>query len=179
MKILSKTGVLFIFSLLFTLQAMADVSFAPQHVPDKRDPFGWRLSQNAQSVAPGQALSITISFEIPDRHYLYRDKISLAQASADGAKIKLKDVVLPPSYWKMDALSGESREVYEREVSVTAHMDVLDGARVPYEDVSLLLSYQGCSEKVCFLQVETPLNLKVAIAGVAEALPKKAGGCAL
>jgi hypothetical protein len=148
-----------------------------QDASNFKDPFEWIFDSSAREAAPGQDIPLEISFLIPTGHYLYRDKMEWKQLSGD--KILLKNVSFPPGTLKTDPITGEQREVYEEGVVLKAALELASDLTTPVQDVSLELSYQGCSEKLCFRAMRQRLTFPVKLSGTLAKPQKKSGGCGL
>ena len=92
-------------------------------------------------------------FDISDCCYLYRDKIKVDLAAADGGPlpsgVHLGDYTLPPGKTKVDEFIGKT-EIYDHSFEVA--LPIL-GLGSQDRDLTLRLNYQGCSEKgvlICY-----------------------------
>jgi len=102
-------------------------------------------------------------FDIADCCYLYRDKIKAELATADGgplaADLHLGDYTLPPGKTKTDEFIGKT-EIYEQSFEVALPIVGLGNQD---RDLSLRLSYQGCSEKgvvICYPPVTKTFGVR-------------------
>jgi len=102
-------------------------------------------------------------FDIADCCYLYRDKIKAELTTAAGgplaADLHLGDYTLPPGKTKTDEFIGKT-EIYEQGFEVALPIVGLGGQD---RELSLRLSYQGCSEKgvvICYPPVTKTFGVR-------------------
>ncbi|CAN4265160.1 COG4232 Thiol,disulfide interchange protein [Methylophilaceae bacterium] len=103
-------------------------------------------------------------FSIAPGHYLYRERIQFSVLSP--SNITLTDIQLPAGEIKEDANFGK-QEVYHRDFRASLKLSA------PTETLTLLASYQGCSEKgLCYAPIKNTLNVTFdAIATTAPSTP--------
>lgn len=113
-------------------------------------------------VSAKDAQTLLASFSPAPGYYLYRDKIKLTLKDASGSSIVKLD--LPQGETKNDPNFGAS-VVYHHPFEVLVHLQGSD------KQVSLLASYQGCSEKgVCYPPIRKTFDLSLPT-GEAQANP--------
>ena len=117
----------------------------------------------AEPVDPDKAFQVSVTargndtllvhVDIADCCYLYRDKMKFELAAADGstpsADVALGNYILPAGKTKVDEFIGKT-EIYHDGFDVALP---LTGLGAQNRDLSLLVSYQGCSEKgviICY-----------------------------
>lgn len=110
--------------------------------------------------------TVQAHFSIAPGHYLYRERIQFSVLSP--SNIKLTDIQLPAGEIKEDANFGK-QEVYHRDFQAKLKLSA------PVEQLTLLASYQGCSEKgLCYAPIKSTLNVafdQVASSALAAAKP--------
>ena len=105
--------------------------------------------------------TVQADFSIAPGHYLYRERIKFSVLSP--SNIKLTDIQLPAGEIKDDANFGK-QEVYHRDFQASLKLSA------PTETLTLLASYQGCSEKgLCYAPIKNTLT--VAFDPIATAAP--------
>ena len=109
------------------------------------------------SVVGGER-ALTARFDIADCCYLYRDKTKF---EVEGKGVRLGKYTLPPGEKKVDEFFGAT-EVYHRGFDVTLPLQLAANAA---SDVTVKVSYQGCSEKgvtICYPPTTKTFSVKLA-----------------
>jgi thiol:disulfide interchange protein DsbD len=117
-----------------------------------------------QMLKPDQAFSLAIEatdpgqlrahFTVAPGHYLYRDRITFKMK--DGSTSNIAAVDMPPGENKHDPNFGEL-QIFHQSFDATIR---LQHAGNPPSQVSLLASYQGCSEKgLCYAPIRKTLDV--------------------
>jgi len=130
-------------------------------------------SNNDAVLAPEVAFQLQLNpldkqtvqahFSIAPGHYLYRERIQFSLLSP--SNIQLTDIQLPAGEIKEDANFGK-QEVYHRDFQASLKLSA------PTETLTLLASYQGCSEKgLCYAPIKNTLT--VAFDPIASAAPSQ------
>lgn len=123
-------------------------------------------------LPPDQAFKLTISakdaqtleahFEIAPGHYLYRDRIKFELKPAPAS---ISSVELPKGELKQDPTFGES-VVFHQSFTSTIN---LAAATIHTGTISVLASYQGCSEKgLCYSPIHKTLEVILPSAGASS-----------
>ena len=102
-------------------------------------------------LKPLDKQTVQADFSIAPGHYLYRERIKFSVLSP--SNIKLTDIQLPAGEIKDDANFGK-QEVYHRDFQASLKLNA------PTEKLTLLASYQGCSEKgLCYAPIKNTLTV--------------------
>ncbi len=123
-------------------------------------------SAEAGFLQPDQAFKLSVSIQdkqtlrasldVAPGHYLYRDKISFKLK--EGSTSRIAGVDLPKGEAKHDANFGDT-EVYHRSIDAVIR---LQHAGPPPATITLLASYQGCSEKgLCYAPIKKTLEISL------------------
>ncbi len=123
------------------------------------------------SVKPGEEVTLSATIRMPPNHFLYQDKTSLDFTSLEG--IHVVKITYPKAMTRNDPQTGHSAQVYEGEVVVSARVRVPDTLIAGERDLNAVLSYQGCSEKLCLRPEEITIQwvLHVTAAGAEAPQP--------
>lgn len=114
-------------------------------------------------LKPLDKQTVQAHFSIAPGHYLYRERIQFSLLSP--GNIQLTDIQLPAGEIKEDANFGK-QEVYHRDFQASLKLSA------PTETLTLLASYQGCSEKgLCYAPIKNTLT--VAFDPIASAAPSQ------
>ncbi|MCX7627411.1 MAG: protein-disulfide reductase DsbD [Methylophilaceae bacterium] len=106
------------------------------------------------SVQVRDAHTLLADFEVVPGHYLYRERISFQLQ--EGTRSTIESVDLPKGEMKHDPHFGEM-EVYHQPFQAVVHLR--HPTAIP-EEVTLLASFQGCSEKgLCYAPIRKTFNL--------------------
>ena len=122
-----RTLVLIIFISLFGLGISAEAG----------SPF----SVSAVLDKDADPLSVVVSFDIPEGHYLYADQLTFEFVK--GAELQIAS--LPEPKQKKDTFTGEIKGVYKHPFK--AVLNVVNPTGV---ELVLTVHFQGCDEEVCF-----------------------------
>lgn len=102
-------------------------------------------------LKPLDKQTVQAHFSIAPGHYLYRERIQFSLLSP--SNIQLTDIQLPAGEIKEDANFGK-QEVYHRDFQASLKLSA------PTETLTLLASYQGCSEKgLCYAPIKNTLTV--------------------
>lgn len=104
-------------------------------------PFKVDLSQDNQKIK--------VDFKLERDSYLYKDSISI-----DG--LPNSKINFPTSISKLDKFSNKRRDVYDRSFSLSVNLKDL---KIKNNEINLIVKYQGCTSKVCFLPQKKNLKL--------------------
>lgn len=129
---------IFILGILF----VAAASLAA--IPDPDINVSWGTKPMA--VGKGKEVPVSIRLDIPAGYYIYADKTDLEFLTLEG--IKVEDVKYPERILKPDPLGGLPVVLYadgEIGVRLSVPPDLQDGIY----DVSAILHYQACSDRLC------------------------------
>lgn len=106
------------------------------------------------TVSAQDAQTLRASLEVAPGHYLYRDK--LVFKLKEGSASQVASVDLPPGEAKHDANFGDT-VVYHRSIDAIVHLQHPTAAPAT---VTLLATYQGCSEKgLCYAPIKKTLEI--------------------
>lgn len=115
------------------------------------------------AISAKDTQTLNADFKIEPGYYLYRQRIKFEIKSADG---RISAINFPPGEIKQDANFGSS-EVFHK--SFSAHIKLALTAPAPSK-ISVLATYQGCSEKgLCYAPIHK--TLEVALISAAAASP--------
>lgn len=120
-------------------------------------------SEDTAILEPDQAFKLDITaknadtldalFIIAPGHYLYRDRIKFEVKSPQNATVSTE---LPHGEMKQDATFGET-EVFHHDIEASLKLAF---ASQPPETITLIATYQGCSEKgLCYAPIKKILDI--------------------
>lgn len=115
------------------------------------DPFS--ISTDIEENDSG--IRLTVSFSVPDHLYLYEDKVTVKVAGTP-----LTPLARPETEQKKDPVTGDTISVYPTDVTFRYDLP-MPGPR------AVVVSYQGCDDRQCFLPQEREIALGAASAPTA------------
>ena len=114
--------------------------------------------------------TIRADFDIAPGHYLYRDRIKF-EPQAGNTSFGIGKIVLPEGKLKHDQYFGESQVFYD---TASALLTLAYTSEVPRQ-VTLLVTYQGCSEKgLCYSPIKKTLMVDMSERSGAPAAASRA-----
>lgn len=121
------------------------------------------------SVMPGKDAVLSVTVRMPPNHFLYQDKTSLDFVGLDG--IHVVKIHYPPTVTREDPQTGHNADVYVGDVAIMAQILVPAGTPAGDKALAAVLSYQGCSEKLCLRPEETTVQWTVQVAAAGASVP--------
>lgn len=146
--------------IVIALILCAGVSSAGAMVSNS-DPFSLAWDREQMQVGEGRPFDAVINISVPRGYFLYADKLDVDFITLEG--IHLDDIVYPPSVLKKDPLTGESVEMYARDVDVVVKGRIPLSLGVGTRELIARVYYQGCSSKHCFRPRTKDVELEVRI----------------
>jgi thiol:disulfide interchange protein DsbD len=101
-------------------------------------------------------LNVVLTLSVEKDHYVYADQVSV-EVDDDA---ELVPVQIPKPKRKDDPFTGEIASIYDHDVSFRYAVK----GDVP-EPLELKVSYQGCSQSLCFLPVTETFSLSAVVGG--------------
>jgi len=135
------------------------------------DPFQFDFEAEIRSLEPGKGIPLEITFRIPPRHFLYQDKMELMLLEGDG--FELGPLEFSPSLRKRDPFMGKDLDVFEGGAVIQAVLRAAPNLSEGEKKVRLQLSYQGCSDTLCYRLMKKEMILPVRI--VSSSAPPRIG----
>ena len=129
-------------------------------------PFTWRAEPDAFQLEPGSSQTVHVYIQVPLRHYLYKEKTALEFQTLEG--LRVKSIGYPPAQRKFDQFFGKELEIYDRDVAITVTIEALASLVAGPREVQALLTYQGCSDKLCFRLEERQVQWAVQVGGAGQ-----------
>ena len=131
-----------------------------------QDPF---TVETALQRGPPAVLAVT--FRVPAEHYLYAHMIAVEPVQPPG--VTLAALTTPTPKVRYDATFEKDLSTYDNDVTFTYRVDGLAGG-----DLTVAVSYQGCTESMCFLPQRLELVAGAGAAPSAAAAPGDADASA-
>lgn len=128
------------------------------------NPFRVEALPVAGSATVGQPLSVQVEITVPPDHYLYADATTLYFPATDD--VAVRSIRYPHADHKEDAFFGKVVAIYPTSVMIEAEVLL----RKPLDTLQATVTYQGCSQSICFRRMEVPLAWSVHVVsdGIAE-----------
>ncbi len=156
MKFPVKTLLLFIFLAVLPLSLGAQLT----------DPFSWSTDLSPRTVSPGGEIPFEVQFLIPPKHHLYKDKMGLmiVDGTSDAQDFSLKPLDFTPSMKAKDPFTGRDVEIFEAGAVIKTAIQAKKGAGDGDHKLKLLLTYQGCSDQLCFRFTQKEIEVPITVA---------------
>jgi len=135
------------------------ISFSTLSASD--DPFSWEWRLLTPTVSPGGEIGVEVTFEVPPGFYLYKEKAVLELKEGEGWAISSRES--SPSVRIQDPFFGKTMDVYQGGAVIRARLKApsqLDEGRA---NLLLELTYQGCSQELCYREVRQTIPVEVAV----------------
>lgn len=112
----------------------------------------------------GKDAKLTVIFAVPPGATLYQDTVAVEVIDAGGLTLGAAD--LPPSFERIDEITGLPRQVYE----LDAYVEIpVAGHPTPGSyTVQLQVHFQGCKDGICFFPATRQIPVTVTVAAPAE-----------
>ncbi len=156
--------------LLTLLLCLPGLAFTQQPT-EVEDPF--RVEIANIDVPAGGAAELGVLMVIPAEHHLYRDMIEVRMDEPGAFSLGEPDFplgVLEPD----PAFPEKKREAYHETFTITVPVSVQAGAAAGPSEVEVLVRYQGCKDKICFLPRERGVPVTLTVTGGAAHAPTAA-----
>lgn len=112
-------------------------------------------------IAPGTSAAAHLFIRVPERHYLYREKTTLEFVTLEGLRIEA--IRYPPFERRFDPFFQKTTEVYDTDVDIAVTLAAPAGLQLGPRELQALLTYQGCSEKLCYRFEERTVRWAVTV----------------
>lgn len=128
--------------------------------------FSW--DQESIKAEAGGHVKTAIGISLPEDYFIYSDKTDLEFLTLE--RIRVTKVTYPKPLPKQDPMGGKPSEVYISGSEIVVEMDVPKDMQDGVYEVSALLHYQGCSDKICLKPGDKLIRWKIAVGkgGAAE-----------
>lgn len=115
--------------------------------------------------APGSAVVVEVKFICPPNWFIYHDKIRVALAEEDGRVLPVRagEFTLPAPRTRYDQFLAKEVRYHDGKFSAWLVLDVKDDAPAGERVLPLEITYQGCSDMVCFAPVVKNVGLRLTV----------------
>lgn len=125
-----------------------------------RSPFDV-LAPTPMQIAPGQTQETHILIRVPEKHYLYQDKTAVDFQSLEG--LRIRTIKYPPAKIKPDPFFNKDVAVFEQDVDIAITLEAPADLSPGPRDLSAVVAFQGCSDKLCFRLEQKPVAWNVVV----------------
>lgn len=155
------------------LPALALMMLAgPAVALDKDDPFDAVAVCPSEPVAPGGTVELIAQYRIVDKdHFIYRGMSDVWLD--DGGDLVAGPAVFPKGKVKHDKVSGEEKEIFEKNFRATLPLTVPPGAAAGDRVVKFKAKLQGCNipDNYCLFPETLDLECTVKVSGPIGVIP--------
>lgn len=111
-------------------------------------------------LTAGQDAVLTVIFAVPPGATLYQDTVAVEVIDAGGLTLGAAD--LPPSFERIDEITGLPRQVYELDAYV--QVPVAAHPTPGTYTVQLQVHFQGCKDGICYFPATRQIPVTVTVA---------------
>jgi thiol:disulfide interchange protein DsbD len=126
------------------------------------DPFRWDFGASANTVQAGESVPLEISFRIPPNYILYKDKITLTLAEGTQG-FELAPLEFSPWMTKKDPFHDGEVSIFEGMALIKTSLKAAEGLSGAQKEIKLLLTYQGCSDTLCYRLMRKEIELPMTV----------------
>ncbi len=148
--------------LLLPLKAFGDAS-----------PFTANASLLKDRISANDPIAAAITITIAPNHHIYKDQIKVESGNPD--LFTIASVTLPAGRTKFDPFLEKETELYEEQIEARVFFHAAKDISIGSHDIKLKVSYQGCSDKVCFAPKTEAFTLPVQIESSGWSVPATQG----
>jgi thiol:disulfide interchange protein DsbD len=139
--------------------------FAAALPAQERDPFRIDFQDRVLDVRPGDIVTLSVGFKVPEGYYLYDGKTSILFDKTDGLTLVQSERPKPEPH--LDPFLKKTVPVYFKDFAQTLVLTVPADAKPGRRTLEATLRYQGCSEEFCYRPIKRTILWPV------EILPKE------
>lgn len=136
-------------------------------------PFTVSVEPPTLTLHPGDTAHALVHIQVPPHHYLYQSETELVFETLEGLRIGA--VKYPSATPHADPFTGEMKQVFEQDVEIDAPIEVPSHFAGGHYALSATVSFQGCSEKLCYRREEELVSWDVEVSGAGVASPSPSG----
>lgn len=139
---------------IFFLLVSAAAAFA------YKSPFEVVWDVNAIRTPAGKDVKTDVIIRIPSGHFLYKDKTEILFTALEG--IRVKSVEYPQGVPHEDSFAGKKAQIFpEGEAVIPVVFSVPPKTPEGRKEISAILEFQGCEEKLCLRPEKVSLLWKL------------------
>src|SRR3990167_3510169 len=136
-------------------------------------PFKVNTTLLKDHISASDLIPVTVSISIAPNHHIYKDQIKVE--SGDLAQFTITSIALPAGKVKFDQFLEKEVELYEEEIAVKLFLQASKDNPVGQYHIKLKVSYQGCSDKICFAPKTEEFILPVQVESATRSVPVSQG----
>ncbi|HPW45542.1 MAG TPA: cytochrome c biogenesis protein CcdA, partial [bacterium] len=111
-------------------------------------PFSVHWNDESKRVRQGESFTLSVEIRVPEGHYLYAEETDIDFSSFEG--LIVTDVHYPQTVRKRDPFFNRLVKAYDSDVHLKITGRVPDELSIGEREVVANVSFQGCSDKICF-----------------------------
>ena len=129
-------------------------------------PFEVIWDEEPIKVEAGRKFKASITIRVPADHYIYADKTDVDFASLEG--IRIDEIKYPKPETMQDPYFGKTMDVFKDDVVIEIVGHIPETFKAGERELNALLSFQGCSSKLCLRPEELELAFRIDIEAAKE-----------
>lgn len=138
-----------------------------------QSPFEVLWDEAPIKIEAGRKFKVQVTIRVPADHFIYADKTDVDFASLEG--IRIDEIKFPKAEKRVDPYFGKTMDVYRGDVVIQILGHIPDTSAPGERELSALLSFQGCSSKLCLRPEEQEVVFKIDVEPAKEATTKQPG----
>ena len=161
----------------FFMKGLFAIVFISLLVPLKTfgetSPFKLNTTLLKDRVSASDLIPVTVSISIAPNHHIYKDQIKVESGAP--AQFTIASLALPAGKIKFDPFLEKEVELYEEEIAVKLFFQASKDIPSGQYHIKLKVSYQGCSDKICFAPKTEEFILPVQVESATWSVPVSQG----
>src|SRR3972149_9973761 len=145
-------------SLLFPLKTFGETS-----------PFKVNTTLLKDHVSASDLIPVIVSISIAPNHHIYKDQIKVE--SGVPAQFTIASLALPAGKIRFDPFLEKEVELYEGQLEAKLFLQASKDIPSDQYHIKLKVSYQGCSDKICFAPKTEEFILPVQVESATWSVP--------
>lgn len=113
-----------------------------------RSPFTVVCAPDTAPVPAGGSVELHCLIRVPPHHYLYREKTAIEFHTLEGLRIKA--IRYPEAERKYDPFFDRELEIFDQDVDIGVVVEAPATLATGARELAAAVTYQGCSEKLCY-----------------------------
>lgn len=137
-------------------------------------PFEVIWDEAPVKVVAGKKFKVAVTIRVPPDHYIYADRTDVDFASLEG--VRIDEIKYPRAEKMLDPYFGKTMDVFKNDVVIEIVGHIPEDLRTGEHELNALLSFQGCSSKLCLRPEELDLAFIVNVEAAKEEPSKRTEG---
>lgn len=151
----------FFLSILLLSSFLCSLGYSSELSSKGPNPFVVSWDKDPVSLTAGTTFKMAVKISAPPGHYIYKDKTYLDFMALEG--VRVLEIKYPSPTTHKDAFSGKTVAVFEGDIIIDVIFSVPETLTPGEKVIEGLLVYQGCSQELCFREMNLPIEWKIKV----------------